>query len=66
VTTEGIRLLAEVAMLFAALTYDENLSAPEDCVGWITLFALTSAARMPEAISFTPHLPFHQRPNDAT
>jgi len=58
-TPEGIRMLAEVAMLFADRTREDDLSAPEDFATWVTLFALTSAARAPEPIPLPAHLLFH-------
>jgi len=59
VTPEGIRLLAEVAVLSADRTDEESLPAPEDVAGGVTLFVLTSAARLPEAIALPTHLPVH-------
>ena len=70
VTPEGIRLLAEVAMVFADTINDENptLAPPEHLYEWITLFALASAARTPEPVPLPlPHnLPRYWPPSDAT
>lgn len=45
-TPNGIRLLAELAMLFSDRTSDEKLT-PEGYADWVRLFAVSSAATMP-------------------
>lgn len=69
VTPEGIRVLCEVAMLLLAdRNKDEGLMPRDGIIDWITLFALTSAARMPEPIPLPlPHkLSRYWPTNDAT
>jgi hypothetical protein len=69
VTPEGIRLLAEVAVQsFADRSADESIEAPESFAAWLALFALTSAARMPEPIPLpSPRdLPLYWPVNDVT
>jgi len=67
VTAEGIRLLAEGAMpLLADRNDDESLMPPDTFYDWVTVFALASATRMPEAIPLPTNLPGHWPANDAT
>jgi len=58
-TLKGIRGLAELAMTLAVRTDEERLSDPKDFADWLWLFALTSAAGIPEAIPLPENLPVY-------
>jgi hypothetical protein len=47
-------------MLFAVCSRDGTLRKLEIFANWLRLFALTSAAREPEAIPLPRHLPYHR------
>jgi hypothetical protein len=57
-TPRGVRMLAELALVFAPRLRDGTL-APESFGDWLRLFALVSAAGKPELLRLPIYLPDH-------